>query len=120
MKRPSLPRPAPVTSSVDATRRPRLSRTVSWRWQVALRVITAIAGGYALTALASATLAVLALALGMARVDAALAGMLASFACYCAIIVWSFGAATLARLWGSLAVATALLWVVRAVASALA
>jgi len=96
-----------------------LSRADSWRWQVALRAITAIAGGYALTALASATLAVLALALGMARVDAALAGMLASFACYGVIIVWSFGAATLARLWGSLAVATALLWVVRAVASAL-
>lgn len=107
-----LGRLAPAATSGGAIKR--------LRWQVALRVITAIAGGYALTALASATLAVLALALGMARVDAALAGMLASFACYGVIIVWSFGAATLARLWGSLAVATALLWVVRAVASALA
>ena len=97
---------------------PRRVARAARHWQVAARTITAIAAGYALTALASSTLAVLALALGMARVDAALTGMLASFACYGAIIVWSFGAATLARLWGSLAAATALLWVVRAVALA--
>jgi hypothetical protein len=96
-----------------------LSPAARWRWHVAARTVTAIAGGYALTALASSTLAVVAVALGMARVDAALAAMLSSFAVYCGAIAWSFGAATLERAWAWLAIVTTLLWVLRAVAAAL-
>jgi hypothetical protein len=97
----------------------RSAPAARWRWQVAARALTAIAGGYALTALAASTLAVLAVALGLPRVEAALAAMLASFSLYCGAIVWSFGAATLARLWATLAIVTTLLWMVRAVALAL-
>lgn len=87
---------------------PRLSAAARWRWQVGARALTAIFGGYALAALASARLAVLC-ALFMARPDAALTGMLLSFAVYAAAIIWTFSAATLWRAWTVLLGAAALL-----------
>lgn len=87
---------------------PRLSAAALWRWQVGARVLTAIFGGYALTALASARLAALC-ALFMARADAALTGMLLSFALYAAIIIWTFSAATLWRTWAAMLLAAGLL-----------
>lgn len=55
-----------------------------------LRIVAAVAGGYALAALAS----VAALALPIARPQAVLAGMLASFAIYAGAVVWVFAAHT--------------------------
>lgn len=86
----------------------RLSAAARWRWHVAARLLTAIAGGYALTALASARLAA-ACTLIMARPDAALTGMLLSFALYAMIIVWSLGPASIWRVWKGLLLLTGLL-----------
>lgn len=88
----------------------RLSRSPAarWRWQVGARALTAIFGGYALTALASARLAAWC-ALLMPRADAALAGMLLSFAVYAAIVIWTFSASTLRRACGVLLLAAGLL-----------
>lgn len=74
----------------------RLSAAALWRWQVGARALIAIFGGYALAALASARLAALG-ALFMDRADAALTGMLLSFALYAAAVIWTFSASTLRR-----------------------
>jgi uncharacterized iron-regulated membrane protein len=85
-----------------------LSAAARWRWQIAARTLTAIFGCYALAALASSTLALLA-AVGMPRVDAALTGMLLSFIFYAIGIIWTFSTATLYRAWAGLLLAAALL-----------
>lgn len=104
---------APHIPSRRAAWLPRLSTAARWRWQVAARALTAIFGGYALTALASTTLALLATALSMPKVDAALTGMLSSFAIYAAAIIWSFSAGTLKRAWGGLLLVAISLWALR-------
>jgi hypothetical protein len=87
---------------------PRLSPAALWRWQVGARALTAIVGGYALTALASARLAA-GCALFMARADAALSAMLLSFVLYAVIIIWTFSASTLRRACSVLLLAAGLL-----------
>nr|WP_315252721.1 iron transporter [uncultured Duganella sp.] len=86
----------------------RLSPAALWRWQVGARALIAIFGGYALAALASARLATLC-ALIMPRPDAALTGMLLSFALYAAIVIWTFSASTLRRACAVLLLAAGLL-----------
>ena len=65
------------------------------------RILAAIGGGYVLAALAS----VAALALPMARPQAVLTGMLASFAVYTGAVIWVFAVRSAWRAWGGLLVA---------------
>lgn len=65
------------------------------------RIAAAIFGGYALAALAS----VATLILPMAREQAVLTGMLASFAVYAGAVVWVFAVRSAVRAWAGLAIA---------------
>ena len=65
------------------------------------RIVAAIFGGYALAALTS----VAALALPMARPQAVLAGMLASFVVYTCALIWVFAVRSARRAWAGLLVA---------------
>ncbi|WP_338664466.1 DUF3649 domain-containing protein [Pararoseomonas sp. SCSIO 73927] len=65
---------------------------------IAVRVVAAILGGYALGALLSAALAVaLPPALAMGRADAVLTGMMAGLAGHAAAAIWVFAARSAAR-----------------------
>lgn len=68
---------------------------------LASRIVAAIAGGYALGALAS----VASLALPMSAPQGVIAGMLASFVIYTAAVIWVFIARSATRAWLGLAVA---------------
>ena len=65
------------------------------------RIVAAIFGGYALAALTS----VAALALPMARPQAVLTGMLASFVVYTCAVIWVFAVRSARRAWAGLLVA---------------
>lgn len=65
------------------------------------RIVAAIGGGYALAALASVAV----LALPMARPQAVLTGMLASFAIYAGAVIWVFAVRSATRAWAGLLVA---------------
>lgn len=78
-----------------------------------LRVIAAISGGYALTAVAVAVSGGLLSLLGMARSDAVVLSAMLGFGLYLALLLWAFTERSLARLWGGfagLAPCGALLW----------
>lgn len=73
------------------------ARMRSWRWPgVAMRVVAAILGGYAMAALASIVCATL---LPIGRAEGVLTGMLISFAVYAGTVVWVFAAGTALRAW---------------------
>lgn len=65
------------------------------------RIVAAVFGGYALAALAS----VAAVALPIARPQAVLTGMLASFVVYAGAVVWVFAVRSARRAWAGLLVA---------------
>ena len=75
------------------------------RWNVASRTLLAVAGGYAITAMATASLGV---ALPLPRAQAVMAATLFSFALYCALVIWAYSAATARRAWSVAAVVAAL------------
>lgn len=87
--------------------------TLSWRYRggVAARAVAAIGGGYVLTAIASALIAV---ALPLPRADAVTLATLLSFVVYTCVILWVFATTSALRAWiGVLAasgVLGALLW----------
>lgn len=66
------------------------------RWNVASRTVLAVAGGYAIAAMATASLS---LALPLPRAQAVMAATLFSFALYCALIIWAYSAGTARRAW---------------------
>ena len=66
------------------------------RWNVASRTLLAIAGGYAMAALATASLS---LALPLPRAQAVMAATLLSFVLYCALVIWAYSANTARRAW---------------------
>ena len=70
---------------------------------ILLRVLAALPGGYALSALFATAVATL----PMARMDAVLAGMMGSFAVHAGAIVWVFAAGSALRAWIGLALAAA-------------
>lgn len=78
------------------------------------RIVAAVFGGYALAALGS----VAALALPMAKPQAVITGMLASFAIYAGAVVWVFAVRSARRAWAGLLIAALPLllaaWSVRA------
>ncbi|WP_432728569.1 iron transporter [Variovorax sp. W6] len=83
---------------------------VRYRLGVASRAIAAIAGGYGVAALSSIVLALcLPVIFGMARSEATMTGLLASFAVFAFAVMWVFAARTALRAWTVLvAIAAAL------------
>lgn len=88
--------------------------TLTWRYRggVAARTLAAIGGGYLLTAIASALIAI---ALPLPRADAVTIATLLSFVVYTCVILWVFATASALRAWvgvaGSCAVLGAVLWI---------
>nr|WP_218088240.1 DUF3649 domain-containing protein [Variovorax sp. SG517] len=77
---------------------------------VASRAVAAIAGGYGVAALSSVVLALcLPAVFGMARSEATMTGLLASFAVFAFGVMWVFAARTALRAWSGLALAAAVL-----------
>ena len=76
------------------------------RLDVAVRVVVAVGGGYALAALFTMLLSV---TLPLARVEAVLTASMASFAVYAAAVVWAFAARGPLRACAGIAVPAALL-----------
>jgi len=77
-----------------------------YRAGVAVRLLAAIVGGYALTAIAMSLLAVL---LPASRVDAVMTATLLSFPLYAVAIMWAFAARSAWRAWAGLLLPSALL-----------
>ncbi|MEM1117331.1 MAG: iron uptake protein [Bacteroidota bacterium] len=69
-------------------------------------MLLAVVGGYLLTESATALLAWALAALGMARSEAVVLGMLLAFVLYLGLLVWAFAERRLARLWLVLGVGT--------------
>lgn len=88
--------------------------TLTWRYRggVAARVVAAIGGGYVLTAIASALIAI---ALPLPRADAVTLATLLSFVVYTCVILWVFATSSALRAWIGVAAASgvlgALLWI---------
>lgn len=83
---------------------------VRYRLSVASRAVAAIAGGYGVAALSSVVLALCLPAIfGMARSEATMTGLLASFAVFAFAVMWVFAARTALRAWSGLAAAAAVL-----------
>ncbi|MCY0386047.1 DUF3649 domain-containing protein [Robbsia sp. Bb-Pol-6] len=78
--------------------------TTRYRLAIAVRVLAAIVGGYALAAQGAVCIALL---FQMLPDEAVVAGMLASFAIYAAAVVWAFAARSALRACLGLAVAAA-------------
>ncbi|WP_429597893.1 DUF3649 domain-containing protein [Variovorax sp. PvP013] len=81
----------------------RVSRRVVAVGPLVSRIVAAVAGGYALAALASVAV----LALPVSRPQAVLAGMLMSFAVYAGAVVWVFAVRSARRAWTGLLLAAA-------------
>ncbi|WP_201194749.1 DUF3649 domain-containing protein [Pseudomonas fluorescens] len=72
------------------------SLPVSYRLAVASRVLAAVLGGYIVAALASVSLSSW---VPMARADAVVTGMMASFLAYLGAVIWCFACRTAGRAW---------------------
>lgn len=77
------------------------------RGAIAVRVLTAVGGGYACTAAAVAVLAALLALAGIPREQAAVAAALSGFPLYLGVLLWSFTAPRLARVGTVLGATTA-------------
>ena len=73
-----------------------------------LRVVGAVGGGYAVTALAVTTAGAVLARLGMARSDAVVTAAMLGFIVYLLLLLWAFAVRSPARLWLGLAGAAAL------------
>ena len=88
--------------------------SITWRYRggVAARTVAAIAGGYVLTSIASALVAV---ALPLPRADAVTIATLLSFVIYTCVILWVFATRSALRAWiGVVAISAvlgAVLWI---------
>jgi len=87
---------------------------VSWRYRGAVtsRAIAAIGGGYLLTSIASALLA-LAFGSTLPRADAVTIATLLSFVIYTCAILWVFATTSATRAWRGIAIVCALLGAVQ-------
>jgi len=89
--------------------------TLTWRYRggVAARTLAAVGGGYVLTSIASALLAI---ALPLPRADAVSIATLLSFVIYTCIILWVFATGSALRAWTGVAASSAMLgavlWIV--------
>lgn len=71
--------------------------------RVSLRVLGAVFGGYALTALMVAAAGAVVARLGMARSEAVVSAAMLGFVAYLALLLWGFSVKSVARLWVTLA-----------------
>ena len=84
--------------------------TARYRWMVASRVLAAVVGGYAVTSLATAVLALLLPRVGVgSQASGVLAATLWSFALYTAIVIWVFSTRSAKRAWVGLALSSLVL-----------
>lgn len=91
-------------------RRSRVPRAAAGATATALRVLGAVGGGYALTALAVAVGALALARAGMPRSEAvALAAML-GFVLYLALLLWGFSVRHVGRLWLAFGAGGAVMW----------
>jgi hypothetical protein len=67
-----------------------------YRWQIAMRVLAAMLGGYVLANAASILLSFI---VPMTRSDAVMTAMLVSFAIYTGAVLWVFAVRTLSKAW---------------------
>lgn len=75
--------------------------TQIYRWEIALRVLLAIIGGYVLTNLASIFISFL---LPMSKSDAVMTALLLSFIIYTCVVIWVFAQKSIRKvLWVLLA-----------------
>ena len=84
----------------------KLNQELHYRLGVASRAIAAILGGYVVTALATALLAVI---LPMVRIDAVLTATLLSFTVYTCAVLWVFAARSAFRAWIGIVLPAAIL-----------
>jgi len=78
----------------------RLSAPMRHRIEVMTRAVAGIGGGYVLSSLCAAALA---LFLPLARAESVITGTLASFVIYTCAVMWAFAARSAAWAWGGLA-----------------
>ena len=113
--RKPVPAAPAAPAALAAPARPAAAgATLRYRLDVAARALAAIGGGYAMAALAAATLA---LDLPGARVDSALAGTLAGLLVYPCTALWAFAARSAVRAWLALLLAGAVLAALQALAA---
>lgn len=84
----------------------KLNQDLQYRLGVASRAMAAILGGYVVTALATALLAVI---LPMVRIDAVLTATLLSFTVYTCAVLWVFAARSAFRAWIGIVLPAAIL-----------
>ena len=83
--------------------KPSMEETARYRWMVTSRVAAAALGGYAVTSLATAVLALLLPRVaGSSAASGVLAATLWSFALYTAIVIWVFTTRSATRAWAGL------------------
>ena len=75
-----------------------------------LRVLGAVGGGYALTALTVAVGAVALSRAGMVRSEAVALGAMFGFVLYLALLLWGFSVRNVGRLWLAFGGAAAIMW----------
>ncbi len=83
--------------------------------RVTMRLVAALLGGYALTALAVTLAGTLLARLGMAGSEAVVLASMLGFVVYLPLLLWAFSVRSVARLWavmaaGAAAMAALLLW----------
>ncbi|MFL9877163.1 DUF3649 domain-containing protein [Herbaspirillum rhizosphaerae] len=83
-----------------------LNPALRYRLAVASRAVAAIGGGYALSAMAAALLAIL---LPMAPAEAVITATLLSFIVFCCAVLWVFAARTAWRAWAGIVLPGAVL-----------
>ncbi|MET0356067.1 MAG: DUF3649 domain-containing protein [Cellvibrio sp.] len=86
-----------MSSSVKSTD-PELNR---YRWQVAIRIFLAVAGGYLVTNL---LIILLSYVLPLSKSDAVVTASLMSFAIFSSWVVWVFSVKNLRQIWWGLLV----------------
>lgn len=106
-----------VTVALRSALRNRHDHRGARTLRIVLRVLGAVAGGYALTALAVAALGAIMTWFGMVRAEAVTLAAMLGFVIYLALLLWGFSVKSVARLWlafaGGATVLAGLLWLVR-------
>lgn len=77
------------------------------RFDRILRLLGAVFGGYALTALTVATAGAVMARLGMARSEAVVLAAMLGFAVYLTLLLWAFSVRNITRLWMAMAAGAA-------------
>ncbi|THU05115.1 DUF3649 domain-containing protein [Lampropedia puyangensis] len=91
--------PSAATSAPLSSTQQTLSPLVRYRWAVASRALAAIGGGYVLSALAAACLALCLPYMGMSRTESVMASTMLSFILYAIAILWVFACRNARRAW---------------------